>query len=147
MTIGDRIREARLARGLSKIQLEDEAMIGRLTVHMIEQGTNEPRLYTLAAIAEVLGTGLNELTGFEKVWTDKPPRFREIEKSISAMMNKRGVTQKQLAAETGISYSAINKTVRNVQSPRFGTLMAMCKALDCTPDELVAGEELKGATA
>ena len=55
MTIGQRLRTARLARGLSQAQLARAAGLSSQAVNQIERGVHPaPRFTTIAALARVL---------------------------------------------------------------------------------------------
>lgn len=57
MTIGERIRKARLERGLSQQRLADLADISRATVWGTEAGRHQPDLETLKRLSLALGLG------------------------------------------------------------------------------------------
>lgn len=54
MTLGQRVREARRARGWSQSELAERSGVSRPTVARIEAGT-QVRVGTLNAVAEALG--------------------------------------------------------------------------------------------
>lgn len=60
-TLGERIRRFREAAGLTQEALAHAANIGRVTLIRLERGEQTPRFKTLAAIAEALGKGAQEL--------------------------------------------------------------------------------------
>lgn len=59
--VGKRIKLLRIERDLSQEDLSYEANIGRAAVSAIENGTSNPTLLTLVALANVLGVSLGEL--------------------------------------------------------------------------------------
>jgi DNA-binding XRE family transcriptional regulator len=59
--VGKRIKLLRIERELSQEDLSHEAGIGRAAVSAIENGTSNPTLLTLVALANVLGVSLGEL--------------------------------------------------------------------------------------
>lgn len=59
--IGRRIREARLGRGLTQVDLAEATGIRRPNVARLERGANTPTLRTLQRIAEALGTDVPSL--------------------------------------------------------------------------------------
>ena len=60
--MGRRLRELREARGLSLSELARVAGVGKATLSGLENGTRDPRLETLYAIAAALGMPMSALT-------------------------------------------------------------------------------------
>lgn len=60
--IGERIRQARQARGLTQEQLAEEVGVSRSAVAQWETGRAGQVTGNLTRIAEVLGTGMDQLT-------------------------------------------------------------------------------------
>ena len=58
---GDRVRELRLAIGLSQEQLAFRAGIHRTYFGGVERGERNPSLKNIAAIADALNVGLSDL--------------------------------------------------------------------------------------
>lgn len=58
---GERVRELRLARGLSQEELASMAGVHRTYLGSIERAERNPSLKNIAAIAEALGVTLSEL--------------------------------------------------------------------------------------
>lgn len=56
-TIREKIREARLAQGLTQEQLAEKAGVSQRTVSAIERGGMDPSLKTLLVILGALGLG------------------------------------------------------------------------------------------
>ena len=63
---GKRVRELRLAKGLSQEELSDRANMHRTYLGGIERGERNPALKNISAIAEALGVSLSELLTFEE---------------------------------------------------------------------------------
>jgi transcriptional regulator with XRE-family HTH domain len=61
---GKRVRELRLAKGLSQEELAFRADIHRTYLGGIERGERNPALKNIAAIAKALGVSLSELFSF-----------------------------------------------------------------------------------
>lgn len=57
-SLGERLREARRAAGMTQAELAKRAGIGRVTLVRIEKGEQSPRYETLEALSEVLGVVL-----------------------------------------------------------------------------------------
>ncbi len=58
MTIGERIREARTAKGLTQEQLAQVTGINQANISRLENGTANPSLRTLKRLAEGMGMEL-----------------------------------------------------------------------------------------
>jgi transcriptional regulator with XRE-family HTH domain len=54
LSVGDRMREARVAEGLSQEELAELTKLDRVTIGFFEQGRRSPRLQTLYVIAQAL---------------------------------------------------------------------------------------------
>lgn len=61
---GERVRELRLAKGLSQEELAFRSGVHRTYLGSIERGERNPSLKNIAAIAEALGTSLSDLFRF-----------------------------------------------------------------------------------
>ena len=62
MSLGQKIKELRLEKGLSQLELANAAEVSRPAIAQYERGTKIPNLLTGKAIARVLGCSLDELT-------------------------------------------------------------------------------------
>lgn len=56
---------------------------------------------------------------------------------ISALMDKKGVTQSEMAERVGITKSMMCYIARGLRNPNIETLSRIANELDCTIDELV----------
>jgi transcriptional regulator with XRE-family HTH domain len=63
---GKRVRELRLARGLSQEELAFRVGVHRTYLGSIERGERNPALKNIAAIAKALDVTLSELFSFEE---------------------------------------------------------------------------------
>jgi len=61
---GERVRELRLAKGLSQEELAFRADIHRTYLSGVERGIRNPALRNIEAIADALGVSLSELLSF-----------------------------------------------------------------------------------
>lgn len=60
-TLGERLKAARVAAGLTQLQLAVQAEVDPSTVARIESDKNLPRIDKLQSIAKVLGLALEDL--------------------------------------------------------------------------------------
>lgn len=66
MTIGERIKEVRMKRGISTYAIEKvEPRISHVSVEKWECGKHEPSVYSLLLLAKVLDSSPNELLGWD----------------------------------------------------------------------------------
>lgn len=142
MTIGEGIRKERIEKGWTAVELSERSGVSAVCIYMCEGGINAPTLYTLIQLASALGTGINELLGYEKAWSEEPPKFDRTRESIDRMLKKNGINCMQLSKKIGVIYNTIYRFRDGTTYPRIKTLISMCDALGCSPDELIAGAEL-----
>lgn len=62
-TLGDRLRAARLARGLTHEELARAAGLATNHVQTLQSGRRQPNVDTLAALCRALGVSADELLG------------------------------------------------------------------------------------
>ncbi len=66
----------------------------------------------------------------------------KIGKFISISRKNKGLTQKQLAEELGVSINAVSKWERGLNLPDASLMKELCMILDITLNELFEGEKL-----
>ncbi len=66
LTIGNRLKVARVETGLSQAQLAEAAGVTRQTIGLIEAGKYNPTLKLCLALARVTGRGLDDLFWIEE---------------------------------------------------------------------------------
>jgi transcriptional regulator with XRE-family HTH domain len=60
---------------------------------------------------------------------------------LKRLREDRGLTQEQLAFDTGLSASALSRIERGLNNPAWTTVVQIAKALDVTVTELAAQME------
>lgn len=63
MTVGERIREARKAAGMTGKELAEETGLYVASVYGYEANRNDPSLFAILCIADALGVSIDFLTG------------------------------------------------------------------------------------
>ncbi len=63
-----------------------------------------------------------------------------ISERIFFVMNEKKMTQAELSRRTGISVKNISDWKRKKTNPNAESLLAICKALDITPNQLLTGK-------
>lgn len=66
----------------------------------------------------------------------------ELRERIRWLLDKRGMSQRDLAEKSGLTKAAICRYLKKERIPRSLALAAMASALDVTMDYLVSGEEM-----
>lgn len=74
--IGNRLRKARRAAGITQAQASASITVSRPTLAAIEQGTRRLKTNELQSLAECYGTGLNRILSPSTVHLDVAARFR-----------------------------------------------------------------------
>lgn len=67
-----------------------------------------------------------------------------ISDNIFALIEKRGMTQKEFATATGISQSSISDWKRKKTNPVSDKILVICDVLGVTPYELLSGTASQG---
>lgn len=66
MPIGDRVKELRMAKGMTQLELSRATNLSLSIITQMEQGlTSDPKLSTLRALAKALEVTIDELVGEE----------------------------------------------------------------------------------
>jgi transcriptional regulator with XRE-family HTH domain len=136
--VGQRLLAARLARGLSQLDLAARAGVDPGTILSIERGaTRRPQLATLRRLATVLGvrvTWLRTGAGARDVPT--------LGQRLRATREQRGLTLAQLATRAGLTSDTIWRIETGAtRAPQAATVAALARALEVTPGWLTAGDE------
>ena len=58
--------------------------------------------------------------------------------ALKRWRSKRGLTQEALAHEAGITTSYASQVERGRKSPTLTVILKLCRALECTPGELLS---------
>lgn len=78
ITVKEKVKEARLAKGLSQEALAEMSNISLRTIQRIEKGTVTPRLFTLQTLAKKLDIDISNLTV-------KKPNIQNLANEISIL--------------------------------------------------------------
>ena len=80
MKIGERIKEIRISKGFTQIELSEKSGIAVRTIQRIENSDVTPSIYSLNAIGEALDVKLNEVL---KVENDEKFEFKIVISNFS----------------------------------------------------------------
>ena len=68
--------------------------------------------------------------------------MHSIKINLDAVLNKRGMTLKELSEKTGVSIANLSNLKNNrVVSVRFSMLDKICKSLECQPADILKYED------
>ncbi len=110
--LGKRLRERRVALGLTQDELADRLFVTRQTISNYERGLSEPDLDTLRRLAEALETDMPALLGTESS-SKKTPHIKEILPLLLGVGLTAGaaawffIAEKQAFAWKGTHYDAL----------------------------------------
>lgn len=61
-------------------------------------------------------------------------------KKMASLIKERGLAQKELADEVGVSEAMLSYILRGLKEPSVATLVRIAKSLGCSVDELITTE-------
>lgn len=97
--VGDRLRKAREAAGVTQAQAADAIGVARTTLVAIEQGQRRVRLPEIQNLAQLYGSSVNALLRREAVHVDLVPRFRRMLANDQAANEASDLLASLVAAE------------------------------------------------
>jgi len=68
-----------------------------------------------------------------------------MQKKIRELRFRRGWTPKDLAGQIGVSVRTVQRWERGSHLPRLETMELLCRALGCSPADLLGDEERRGS--
>lgn len=80
MKIGEYIKEIRVSKGLTQVELSEQSGIALRTIQRIEKNEVTPSIYSLNTLGEVLRVNLNELALKEN---DKKFEFKVVVSNVN----------------------------------------------------------------
>ncbi len=60
---------------------------------------------------------------------------------ITSLRRKRGMSRKELSEKTGFTETTLYRWEKGMRSPNVEAVLALCKALEVSPDELLGDPE------
>ena len=130
MTLGTFIKNARLAKGLSQMDLSILCEVSQQQISHIENGESIPHLSTLKSLCIHLDTDLNEVS--EKYgYNNSSTENISIGTTIRNARIAKGLSQQAFGDACGLSKQYISLIEKDIiVNPRFTTLKKICAALD-----------------
>ena len=140
MTVGERIKEARQAKGLTQAELGARLGLPYQSIGQWERDLRRPKLETLQRLAEELDVSWEELA-------DAPARRRESHMTIGERIRmarlEKGLTQRELGEKSGIAEPTIRKYELGKLNPKLETLKRLALALDMLWIDLTGDQSLE----
>lgn len=60
-------------------------------------------------------------------------------KKVFALMDSKGLTQAEVSRRSGIERSHLNHFLRRNESVNENTIVKLCRALECKPEDIMKG--------
>lgn len=126
MTLGEKIRQIRMAKGLTQDDLVKKLGISRAAVGQFEKKSSRPRAGTLLKIADALDVPVYEFS------------FNEGER-IKTIRESKGLSQKELGDKVGLTDTQIAQIENLSSRPSNHLIFRLATALDVPCSALVTG--------
>ncbi len=131
----NRVRDLRLARGLTAAELAERSGLGYRTVRHVERNlVRRPRARTVRRLAEALGVEPSELT---RRMSEVPAGSKRRGSLLRELRLASGMSQPELARRAGISQSFLSQLELGRHEAGPGTVRKLAEALGVDPSELV----------
>lgn len=169
MSFSDRLKQARKRQGLTQEELGKKSGLSTYTIQRYEYGKLNPKKDTVAKLATALNLGYDYTKSGEPYFytfvdTVPSPEYEDAEKfnqeqhrnaiekaledvasstigeAIKKIRKEKGLTQEELAKQTGISLGAIQGYEQNRYKPKFEQLQKIAIALHCDVRHLMPNE-------
>lgn len=131
----ERLKELMIENNLIPKTLGDAVGINRSTVTRYLNGTRQPSVATLVAIADYFHCTADFLLGFEEISrTDKfkvcPPFYKQ----LNIILSKAEINKYKLCKRTEIAESAIYDWQRGDNEPSLNNIIQLAKKLNLSVD-------------
>lgn len=140
--IGERIKEYRVARGLTQSDLANKANITRIALGNYERGQRIPTIDIFARIAMALNVSIDELIGYRpeqsSVWrcgiTEPIMTFKDNLKKVRELS---GLTRVEIAKRLNMTPAAYGAYELGKREPKFDKLCEIADLLHTSIDDLL----------
>jgi transcriptional regulator with XRE-family HTH domain len=130
----NRVKDLRIARGLTAAELAERSGVGYRTVRRLERNLVRPHTRTLRRLAEALGVEPSELARLMSEAPQDPNRRGSL---LSDLRVASGMSRVQLARRAGISQSFLSGLERGKHEAGPRTVPKLAEALGVHPLELI----------
>ena len=121
MDIGKKIKELRVAKGLTQEELADRSELSKGFISQVERNLTSPSIATLTDILQCLGFTIGEF------FSEEPEE--QIVRAIIEGREENHLTQEQLADVTGIHQTNISKLESGTANPSLRTLKRLAAGM------------------
>ena len=140
MSVGQRIKEARLSKGMSQEELALAIEVTQGAIGQFEHDRNQPSLITISRIATELSVSIDWLLevgnanqDLEKIDNAEDEYFREVDSlfadRIRLAREEAGLNQSELARKMMVTPQAIQKWESSASAPRLSRIYKLAKVL------------------
>lgn len=135
MTTGELVKWLCEERGLTRKALAEKAGIAEATVWRIIHDTGKVKVKTLEKIAKALGVSIDYIRE-----EDREPDGISAEEKICLAYECKGITLREITAQTGLSGETVIKAKQDIFSVEHESLCRLAKFLGLDAQELYDGE-------
>ena len=136
MTVGEKIRQYRLIKGLTQKELGRLSETAETTVRQYEGGKRTPRIDQIEKIAAALGVTPTDLMG----WNKDTFSTDSINQRVKELRLNLGLSQDDFGNAIGLSKSGISNIENGTRSVRETHIKLICSAIDVDETWLRSGE-------
>ena len=136
MTVGEKIRQYRLIKGLTQKELGRLSETAETTVRQYEGGKRTPRIDQIEKIAAALGVTPTDLMG----WNKDTFSTDSINQRVKELRLNLGLSQDDFGNAIGLSKSGISNIENGTRSVRETHIKLICSAFDVDETWLRSGE-------
>lgn len=129
MTIGESIKSARKAAGLTQKELAQRLGLSFQSIAQWENDLRKPKIETLKKIADALGCTISD-------FDEELPPLMSVGDNIRYWRKYKGLTEQEFGEKAGISPDVVKKYENGSLTPKRTDVKKMAQALDDTPDLL-----------
>jgi len=136
LTVGEKIRQYRLIKGLTQKELGRLSETAETTVRQYEGGKRTPRIDQIEKIAAALGVTPTDLMG----WNKDTFSTDSINQRVKELRLNLGLSQDDFGNAIGLSKSGISNIENGTRSVRETHIKLICSAFDVDETWLRSGE-------
>jgi transcriptional regulator with XRE-family HTH domain len=135
-----RLKSLRLAKGESRKNVAQSCGISQGSYGRYESDKTKPILNILIILADYYEMSLDELVGRTEYANKFYVSVLPFDKQLRELIEKRGITQRGLAASVDKSYETIRKYLYGANKPDFDTLIRLADFFEVPLGKLVGHE-------
>lgn len=140
MTLGEKLRKARIENDLTLRQAAEKIGVTRNAIHLWEKDECVKTFLNISRAAEVLGLDLYDLAGMKKQdssQTQTKPSFEAFCKKIEVIRKLNGLTQREMAKKLGIHYMTYYQWKKGNGNITLKNLISVANTFGVSVDYLI----------